>query len=327
MAIELERQNDSRLGGIARAPTLLERIGDRAFRGLCFGLAWLAALLVVLIVWEIGGKALPAIRSQGLEFLTTSRWDPGKGHFGILAEIGGTLYSSLLAVALATVLGVTVAILLTQDFLPPVLEELLKDTVELLAAIPSVVYGLWGIFELIPVIRPPANWLHEHVGWIPIFSTRLTGPGLLPAALVLAIMVLPTITAISRDALAAVPPKIREAAFGLGATKWEAIFGVILPTASRGIYGAIILGLGRALGETMALAMLIGSSSEIHWSLFALSNTLAALLATKFSEASPLEIQALMYSALVLLAITLLVNILGTLVIMRTNKFSSQGVK
>jgi phosphate transport system permease protein len=267
------------------------------------------------------------MRGQGLDFLITSRWDPGKGKFGILAEIGGTLYSSILAVALATVLGVTVAILLTQDFLPPVLERLLKNIVELLAAVPSVVYGLWGIFVLIPIIRPPANWLHAHLGWIPIFSTRLTGPGLLPAALVLAIMVLPTITAISRDALAAVPPKIREAAFGLGATKWETILGVILPSASRGIYGAIILSLGRALGETMALAMLIGSSSEIHWSLFSLSNTIAALLATKFPEAAPIEIEALMYAALVLLAITLAVNIFGTLVIMRTNLFSSQGAK
>jgi phosphate transport system permease protein len=327
MAMEFQPQIEPSEEGIARAPRVLERASDHGFRWLCFGLAWLAVLLVVFIVWKIGQQALPAIRSQGLEFFTTSRWDPGKDRFGILAEIGGTLYSSLLAVALATVLGVTVAILLTQDFLPPTLERLLKNTVDLLAAIPSVVYGLWGIFVLIPIIRPPANWLHEHLGWIPLFSTRLTGPGLLPAALVLAIMVLPTITAISRDAIAAVPPKIREAAFGLGATKWEAIFGVILPTAARGIYGAIILGLGRALGETMALAMLIGSSSEIHWSLFSLSNTLAALLATKFSEASPLEVQALMYSALVLLAITLLVNILGTLVIMRTNKFSSQVVK
>jgi phosphate transport system permease protein len=294
---------------------------------LCYGFACLTVLIVLLIVWEIGRKALPTLQSQGTDFLTTTRWDAGKTKFGIAAEIGGTLYSSLLAVAIATVLGVNVAILLTQEFLPPAMERLLKNIVELLAAIPSVVYGLWGIYVLIPIIRPPANWLHEHLGWIPIFNTPLTGPGMLPASLVLAIMVLPTITAISRDSLAAVPHKIREAAFGLGATKWETITGVIIPTASRGIYGAIILGLGRALGETMALAMLIGSSSEIHWSLFSLSNTLASLLAIKFAEASPIEIQALMAAALVLLAITLLVNILGTLVIMRTSKFGMEGAK
>jgi phosphate transport system permease protein len=142
---------------------------------------------------------------------------------------------------------------------------------------------------------------------------------MLPAALVLAIMVLPTITAISRDALAAVPPRIREAAFGLGATRWEAILAVILPTAARGIYGAIILGLGRALGETMALAMLVGSSPEFSWSLFSPSDTLAAMLANKFPEApNDVEIANLMYAALVLLGITLLVNILGTLIVQQS---------
>jgi phosphate transport system permease protein len=168
-------------------------------------------------------------------------------------------------------------------------------------------------------MRAPAAWLHDHLDWIPFFNTRLAGPGMLPAAVVLSIMVLPTITAISRDAIAAVPGKIREAAYGLGATKWEVILGVILPTASRGIYGSIILGLGRALGETMALAMLVGSVSEIRWSLFSPSNTLAALLATRFPEASQIEIEALKYAALVLLAITLAVNIIGTWIILYTS--------
>lgn len=327
MSTQLPLENEIRPDAISRPPSVLDIYWDRAFRGLCFGFACLTVLVLVLIVWEIGRKALPTLQSQGTEFLTTTKWDPGKSKFGIAAEIGGTLYSSLLGVAIATVLGVNVAILLTQEFLPPAMERTLKNIVELLAAIPSVVYGLWGIFVVIPLIRPPANWLHDHLGWIPFFGTHLTGPGMLPASLVLAIMVLPTITAISRDSIAAVPHKIREAAFGLGATKWETITGVILPTASRGIYGAIILGLGRALGETMALAMLIGSSSEISWSLFSLSNTLASLLATKFAEASAIEIQALMGAALVLLAITLLVNILGTLVVMRTSRLGMEGVR
>jgi phosphate transport system permease protein len=304
---------------ISRPPTGWERFGERAFRGTCFAFAWLTIVVVAMIVWEIGRHAVPAMQAQGLAFLTSSKWDASNGKFGILPEIGGTLFSSILGVGIAAILGLAVAIVLTQDFLPPSWAWGLKSIVELLAAIPSVVYGLWGIFVVIPAIRPAAGWLHAHLGWIPFFGTRLAGPGMLPAALVLAIMVLPTITAISRDAIAAVPAKIREAAFGLGATKWEAILGVILPTASRGIYGAIILGFGRALGETMALAMLVGSVSNISWSLFSPSNTLASLLATKFSEASQIEIEALMYAALVLLAITLAVNIVGTWIVLRTS--------
>jgi phosphate transport system permease protein len=304
---------------IARPPTAWERFGEKAFRATCFGFAWLTIIVVILVVWEIGRHALPSMRTQGVGFLTTTRWDASNAKFGILAEIGGTLYSSILGVGIAAILGLAVAIVLTQDFLPPSWAWGLKSIIELLAAVPSVVYGLWGIFVVIPAIRPASSWLHDHMAWFPLFGTRLAGPGMLPAALVLAIMVLPTITAISRDAIAAVPQKIREAAFGLGATKWEVILGVILPTASRGIYGSIILGFGRALGETMALAMLVGNVSNISWSVFSPSNTLAALLANRFPEASRIEIDALMYAALVLLAITLAVNIVGTWIILRTS--------
>ena len=201
--------------------------------------------------------------------------------------------------------------------LPERLELLLKNMIELLAAVPSVVYGLWGLFVVIPMIRPYANWLHEQFGWFPLFSTTLSGPGVLPAVLVLSIMILPTITAISRDALVAVPPKLRMAAYGLGATRWETILGVLLPTASRGIFGGIVLGFGRALGETMALAMLVGNANRLTVSLFSPANTLAALLANSFPEANAHEIPVLMYAALVLLAITLIVNILGALVLER----------
>jgi phosphate transport system permease protein len=318
MSVQLEARPEPAPVSISRPPTGGEILGDRLFRGLCFGFAWLVIGLLVLLVWELGKEAVPAMQSQGVEFLTGTKWDASAGKFGILPEIVGTLYSSLLGVGLATILGVSVAIVLTQDFLPPPLALTLKNIIELLAAIPSVVYGLWGIFVVIPLIRPACNWLHAHLDWIPLFGTRLSGPGMLPAALVLAIMVLPTITAISRDSMAAVPPRIREAAYGLGATKWETILAVILPTSSRGIFGSIILAFGRAVGETMALAMLIGGTSKISWSLFDPGNTLAALLANKFPEASPIEIQALMYAALVLLMITLLINIVGTWIIMRT---------
>jgi phosphate transport system permease protein len=303
---------------ICRPPTRFEIVADVAFRSLARGLAWLAIGLVGWIVWQISYTAWPAMHHHGWDFLTGTKWDAGKNQFGILPQIGGTLYSSILGVAIGGLFGVAVAIFLTQDFLPPTLALGLKNIIELLAAIPSVVYGLWGIFVVIPFLQPTANWLSEMFGTIPIFRGQLSGPGMLPAALVLAIMVLPTVTAISRDALAAVPHKLREAAFGLGATRWETILGVVLPTASRGVYGSIILAFGRAVGETMALAMLLGNVNSFSPSLFAPGNTLASLIANQWPESSTTEKGALMYAGLVLLGITLVINILGTLIVQRT---------
>jgi phosphate transport system permease protein len=309
---------EEKLDAIARPPTRAEANMDVTFRALTHIFAWITLLVVVFLVLQIAWVAWPAMHKYGFEFLRGRVWD-GSKQFGILPEIWGTLYSSAIGVGLGTLFGLAIAIFLTEDFVPPKLEIFFKNVIELLAAIPSVVYGLWGIFVVIPAIRPACTWLHDNVGWIPFFGTRLSGPGLLPAALVLAIMVLPTITAISRDALSSVPGRLREAAYGLGATKWESILAVVLPTAARGVYGSIILAFGRALGETMALAMLVGNKSSIELSLFAPGNTLAALLANRFPEASKTEVEALMYAALVLLAITLLVNIVGTWIITRTS--------
>src|SRR6516165_1494065 len=306
------------IGTVARPPTPREVLEDRAFRGLTRAFAWFTMLLVVLILGGVTWQAWPVLQRFGAAPLTSAHWDASKEEFGILPEVWGTVYSSVLGVSIGSLFGVAVAVFLTQDFIPPRIELFIKNVVELLAAIPSVVYGLWGIFVVIPAIRPAAEWLHGHLGWIPVFGTRLSGPGLLPAALVLATMALPTVSAISRDAIAAVPPKLREAAFGLGATRWEAIRAVILPTAARGIYGSIILAFGRAVGETMALAMLFGNTNSFSWSLFAPGNTLAALMANQWSESGDVEKGALMYAGLVLLGITLAINILGTLVIMRT---------
>src|SRR5499433_435159 len=203
---------------ISKPPSAFDLFLDQLFRGLALAFAWLTIVLLLYILWEIGGKAIPAVREYGLRFISSTTWDANKGQFGILPEIWGTLYSSVLALLIGGFFGVSIAIFLTQDFLPPQLEVLFKNIVELLAAIPSVVYGLWGIFVVIPIIRPLADWLHKNFGWIPFFDTSLSGPGMLPAALVLAIMILPTVAAIARDALSAVPPKIREAAFGMGAT-------------------------------------------------------------------------------------------------------------
>jgi len=327
---------------IAREPSRLQLGVDRLFRGLCRAVAAMLLVLVVYIVLRIGLTAVPAMREFGAGFLTGTTWDQNRGVYGILPEIWGTLYTSLLGLVVGSLFGVAAAVYLAEGYLsqavfgtlriahlelkpgwnklPDRVENLLRNLVELLAAIPSVVYGLWGIFVVIPAVRPLAAWFHGHLGWIPIFGTDLAGPGVLPAVLVLGIMIMPTVTAISRDALVSVPPKLRMAAYGLGATRWETIFAVILPTAARGIFGGIVLAFGRALGETMALAMLVGNSNRISLSLFSPANTLAALLANTFPEAGPKQVTVLMYAALVLLGITLLVNVLGAVILQRASR-------
>lgn len=302
------------VGGISGPPTARDYLSDRLFRALAVGGAAIILVLVAYIIWEIGGQAAPAIAQHGLGFLTSSVWDVSNQRFGILPEIWGTLYSSLLALLIGGFFGVFVAIFLTQGFLPPRLAVVFRTIVELLAAIPSVVFGLWGIYVVIPALRPIAAWLHDTLGFLPFFSTSLSGPGMMPAALVLAIMILPTVAAISQDALHLIPYKVKEAAYGMGTTRWEAIIKVFLPTASRGIFGSMVLGFGRALGETMALAMLIGNANQISLSLFSPANTLASLLASNFPEAGAIEVQALMYAAIALLAITLIVNVVGLFV-------------
>jgi phosphate transport system permease protein len=315
------------------------RWGNRGFRGLTWLAAWAVVVLVAAIIGAIAQKAWPAFGRYGWGFFSGRVWDQAAEHYGVLPPIWGTLYSSLLALVFASICGVAVAVLLgdhllagavrslmqscgvdpgvTWPKLPQRVEYVVNTLVELLAAIPSVVYGLWGLFVLVPLIRPPCNWLHAHFGQVPFFSTPLSGPGLLPASLVLGIMVLPTIAAISRDAILGVPDNLREAAYGVGATRWETILRVVLPAATRGIFGAIILGLGRALGETMALAMLCGNANTVKLSLFAPANSLAALLANTFPEAGKAEVPVLMYAALILLGITLLVNVAGTVILER----------
>ena len=298
-------------GSITRPPSSAEFTTDTLFRAIAYFCALLIIVLVAFILWEVGKMAVPAIHDYGLGFWIGTTWDVNEGVFGVLPEIWGTLYSSLLALLIGGLFGVSIAIFLTQDFIHHRMALVFRTTVELLAAIPSVVYGLWGIYVLIPMIRPSADWLHQHFSWFPMFGTDLSGPGMAPAALVLSIMILPTVAAISVDAFRRIPYKVKEAAYGMGTTKWEAILKVMLPTASSGILAALVLGFGRALGETMALAMLIGNSNQISLSLFAPANTLASLLASSFPEAGPIEVQALMYAALVLLLITFIVNVLG----------------
>ncbi len=298
------------------APSTKDFLVDRTFRALARIGVVLILALVFALVFEVGRKAIPGMEKHGFDVLLGSVWDVNQGKYGILPAIWGTLYSAFIALLIAGFFGVSMAIFLTQDFLPPKLAAVFRTIVELLAAIPSVVYGLWGIYVVIPAIRPLTSWLNSELGWVPFFGTSLSGPGLLPAALVLAIMILPTIAAVSQDALTAVPMKTKQAAYGMGTTHWEAILKVMVPSAATGIFGSLVLGLGRALGETMALAMLVGNANNISLSLFAPANTLAALLALNFPEAGPNEIEVLMYAALVLMLITLIVNIIGSMIMM-----------
>ena len=307
-------------GSVSGPPSTWDYLADRAFRWAARAAVGLILFLLVFILWSIGSKASVAMREYGLGFLASTTWDVGRQQFGVLPQVWGTLYSSLLALAIGGFFGIAMAIFLTQDFLTPRLAHGFRMIIELLAAIPSVVYGLWGLFFVVPVMRPVANWLSSSLGWIPFFGTTLSGPGLAPAALVLGIMILPTVAAVSQDALRLVPYRVKEAAYGMGATRWEAILMVMLPAAATGIFGALVLGFGRALGETMALAMLIGNSNQISLSLFSPANTLAALLALNFPEAGAREVQALMYAALVLLAITLAVNVLGEAIMARSSR-------
>jgi phosphate transport system permease protein len=283
-----------------------------------FALAIAGTLLWITVQVAIG--AWPAIQEFGLGFLTKTIWNPVNSEYGVLPQVYGTLVSSFLGLLLAIPIGVGTAVLLSENFLPSKVRLVLVFLVELLAAIPSVVYGVWGIFVLVPILTNLGKWLHSFLGWIPFFSTIPTGPGMLPAGVILAIMTLPIITAISRDALISVPPSLRQAAIGLGATRWETIFQVIIPAAFSGIVSAVMLALGRAMGETMAVTMLIGNSNNINISLFAPSNTISSLLASQFSEASGLQISALMYAALVLFFLTLVVNVLAEFIVLRVKR-------
>jgi phosphate transport system permease protein len=300
-----------------RSHSKIETVLDRGFVWLTLLFAFGIILILAAITLTIVIRAWPAIQAFGFNFFISSAWNPvaGREDYGALPVIYGTLVSSIIALVLAIPLGVGTAIFLSEDFIPKKFRTILVFLVELLAAIPSVVYGLWGIFVLIPFLQPFGNWLHEHFGWIPLFSTSLSGPGMLPAGVVLAIMILPIITAISRDSFASLPPDLRQASLGLGATRWETIFRVLIPAAFSGIVGGVMLALGRAMGETMAVTMLIGNANKLNFSLLAPANTISSLLANQFAEARGMQVAALMYAALVLMILTLVVNILADYIV------------
>ena len=300
--------------------------GDVVYRTVLTVVAFILPLLLVLIAAELVANALPAASKFGFGFLTRSTWDPVRGEFGALPLIFGTLYSSVVALVIAVPLALACAVFLT-EFAPRWLRTPAGTLIELLAAVPSVIYGLWGIFVLIPLLRDHLWPVARHaLSWLPVFGGVFYGPSVLAAGVILAIMILPYIAAVSREVLLAVPPAQREAGLALGATRWETVWSVILPYGRAGIIGAVILGLGRALGETMAVTMVIGNRHEVSASLLQPGYTIAAAIANEFSEAvSDIHLSALFLVGAVLFVITVVVNALARLLVWRVARGSAVG--
>jgi len=294
--------------------------GDAVFRAMMFGAALLVLIIVGSMILALASHSTLSIREFGFGFLTSREWNPIKGQFGALAFIYGTVASSLIALLISVPLSLGIAVFLVEQA-PPFLSRPITFVVELLAAIPSVVYGVWGIFVLAPFLRvhvepPLARWF----GWLPFFQGTITGIGLLTGGVILAIMVTPIISAVVRDVLSAVPNTQREAALALGATKWETTL-VVLGNGAPGIAGAVILGLGRAIGETMAVTMVIGNRPEISASLFQPSYTLASVIANEFTEATAdIYLSSLVELGLILFLVTFVVNAIARLLVWRVTR-------
>ncbi|HZJ53730.1 MAG TPA: phosphate ABC transporter permease subunit PstC [Myxococcaceae bacterium] len=295
-------QNDGRPGS--------GNLGDRIFSGTLWILGGMVLVVAGLIILNLAQLARPLAEGHSLwGFVTSTEWNPIEEHFGALPFLYGTLVTSALAIAVAVPIAVGLALFITQ-FAPAKLGRALTIPVELLAAIPSVVYGLWGLFIVVPWVRESVEpWLGKHLGFLPIFQGPPIGLGYLSAGLILAVMILPTVVTVSVEVMRTTPEANREAALALGATKWEAVMMAVIPYSRAGIVGAILLGLGRALGETMAVTMVIGNSPQISASLFAPGYTLPAVIANEFAEAtSNVHIGALAGLGLILFATTFLLN-------------------
>jgi phosphate transport system permease protein len=295
----------------------LPRSKSRSDLGFRIGTGAFGFLLIALVCGigvVLADQSVPSIQKFGLSFWRTEIWDPVAGEFGALPFIWGTLYSSVLALVIATPVALGIAIFIS-ELCPAALRQPLVFVTELLAAIPSIVYGLWGIFVLVPAIRTLETSLPASVRQLPLFSGPPLGLGMLSAALILAIMIVPFISSISREVLKSVPAAQREGAYALGATRFEAIRAAVF-YARTGIIGAVMLGFGRALGETMAVTMVIGNNPKVSLSLFAPQYTMAAVVANEFAEAADdLYLSALVEIGLVLFIITLIINSLSRLLI------------
>jgi phosphate transport system permease protein len=305
------------------------RFGDLALQVIAGAAAAGATVLVLLITWKVIDGARPAIEKFGLGFVTRIAWNPVLGHelFGAASFLFGTAITSLLALAIAAPLAIGIALYLT-ELAPRFLRGPVTALVETLAAVPSVVMGLWGILVLGPVLRDhvePA--LHSGLGWIPLFGEpSASGSSIFTAVIVLAIMILPIVSSISRELFLGVPSQLKEGALALGTTRWEMVRGVVFPYARGGIAAALILGLGRAIGEAIAVTQVIGGGVFIHWSLFDTGDTLASKIAASYQgAASSLEVASLVYLALILLVFSLIMNLAAQWIVRRVARRQGAG--
>jgi phosphate transport system permease protein len=306
---------------MAVSPRRRPHLGDQAFR-------WVTALSAALVLLIVGGIFVELVRNStlslsrfGLDFLTSQQWNPAKGEFGAASSIYGTLVSTAIALLIAVPLSLVIALFLV-ELAPPRLSRVVGQAIELLAAIPSIIYGMWGLFVLAPVLSDhvqPA--LGKALGSVPLFQGPPMGIGMLTAGIIIALMILPFITAVMRDVFQMVPGVVKESAYGMGATTWEVTRQVTVPYGIHGLAGAVFLGLGRAIGETMAVTFVIGNKHHISASLFAPGNSIASTLANEFTEASePLYRSALVELGLVLFGITFLLQIAAQLWLRRLKK-------
>lgn len=282
--------------------------GDPVFRGITMAFAAGIVILFVAMVVMLAYQSLPSIKQFGLSFLISNEWDPVKERFGALIPICGTLISTFLALIFAIPLSIGIALFLA-ELAPNWLRTPFGTAIELLAAIPSIVYGIWGLFILAPLMGDHVYpWLQSHFGFIPLFSGPILGIGMLTAGLVLTLMIVPFISSVTRDVFLMVPQSLKEAAYGMGCTKWEVVRDIMIPYGKKGIAGAVFLGMGRALGETMAVTFVIGNAYHLSWSLFAPGNSIASTLANEFTEADgELYLSSLIELGLVLFLITFIV--------------------
>jgi phosphate transport system permease protein len=297
--------------------------GDQAFRYLALSAGLLVLAVLALIAVSTTSEAWPALSAEGIDFVITDDWVPSEGRFGALAFIYGTLLVSVLALVLAVPVSLGIALYATEAA-PRRFRKWVVYVVDLLAAIPSVVYGLWGVLVLAPALRPFYDWLGDvFSGWPllgAVFGEGSSGRSFLTAGIILAVMITPIITSLSREVVATVPSSQREAAYGMGATRWEMIRSAILPWSRGGIVGAVMLGLGRAMGETIAVALVIGSTAQITVDLLAPGDTMAAVIANQFGEASGTHRAALIGLGVVLFVVTIVVNVAARTIVGRMDR-------
>ena len=326
----LDQDDSVAPSGRGDASSLLEptsgRRGDAAFRGVALVAGLVVLAILGLIAFSTTREAWPAFEQEGLGFITSSTWIPAENKFGALAFIYGTILSSLIALVLAVPVSLGIA-LYANEAAPRRLRRPVIYVMDLLAAIPSVVYGLWGIIVLAPAIQPVYKAISGAVGDIPVlgwFFNGESGRSYMTAGIILAIMITPIITSLSREVIATVPSAQREAAYGMGATRWEMIRAAVLPWSRGGIVGSIMLGLGRAMGETIAVALVIGSQARITTHLFEAGDSMAAVIVNQFGEASGTHRAALIGLGVVLFGVTIIVNVSARGIVSRFDR-RSQG--